>query len=233
MVALLMLSHYVVSPFEGHLQQVFHLFAYLRHHKRSRMVFVDDTEPVFDEHAFCACDWLEFYPDAEEVIPHNAPEAHGNGVVTSTFVDSDHAGCKATWHLHTGVLCYVNKAPILCYSKHQNTVEMSTFGSKYCVMKTAVDMIEGLCYKLCMMGIPLNGPPSVFCDNQSVVKNTTAPELVLKKWHKNATTYHHTREVQARIIHVAWENGETQIADLLTKLLPGPRLKELIGYVLW
>lgn len=84
-----------------------------------------------------------------------------------------------------------------------------------------------------MMGIPLNGPTSVFCDNQSVVKNTTAPESVLKKSH-NAIAYHRAREAQAAgIIRVAWENGEMQIADLLTKVIPGPRLKELIGYVLW
>src|SRR5512136_2745304 len=85
MVAVSMLSRYIVSPCEGHLQQVFHLFAYLKHHKRSKMVF-DDSEPVFDESAFQTCDWSEFYPDAEEAIPHNAPEARGNGVVTSTFV---------------------------------------------------------------------------------------------------------------------------------------------------
>jgi hypothetical protein len=60
------------------------------------MVF-DDMKPIFDETAFHICDWTEFYPDAKEAIPHNAPEARGNGVVTSTFMDTDHAGCKATW----------------------------------------------------------------------------------------------------------------------------------------
>ena len=84
-----------------------------------------------------------------------------------------------------------------------------------------------------MLGIPLNGPASVFCDNQSVVKNTTAPQSVLKKRH-NAIAYHRAREAQAAgIIRVAWENGETNIADHFTKLMPGPQLKELIGYVLW
>lgn len=196
------------------------------------MVF-DDSDPTFDESIFKACDWPKFYPDAEEAIPHNAPQERGRGVVTSCFVDSDHAGCKATQRSHTGVLLYVQKAPIMWYSKRQNTVEMSTFGSEFCAMKTAIDMIEGLWYKLRMMGIPLIGATSVFCDNQSVVKNTTAPELVLKKWH-NAIAYHRAREAQAAgFIRVAWESGDTQIADLLTKLMPGPRLKELVGYVLW
>jgi hypothetical protein len=95
LVAVSMLSRYVVSPREGHLQQLFHIFAYLKHHKSLKMVF-DDTEPVFDESHFKVCDWLEFYPDAEEAIPHNVPEEWGHGVLTSCFVDSDHAGCKAT-----------------------------------------------------------------------------------------------------------------------------------------
>jgi hypothetical protein len=211
---------------------VFHIFAYLKHHKQSKMVF-DDTEPVFNDAVFKVCDWSEFYPDAKEAIPHNVPKARGNGVVTSCFVDADHAGCKATRRSHTGVIIYVNKAPILWYSKRQNTVETSTFGSKYCAIKIAIDMIEGLHYKLRMMGITLSGPTSVFCDNQSVVKNTTAPESGLKKRH-NAIAYHRAREAQAAgIIRVAWENGDTNIADVLTKLMPGPRLKDLIGYVLW
>jgi hypothetical protein len=196
------------------------------------MVF-DDTLPTFDATSFPPCDWTEFYPEAEEAIPLNVPETRGNGVVTSAFVDADHAGCKVTRRSHTGVICYVNKAPILWYSKRQNTVETSTFGSEYCALKTAIDMIEGLRYKLRMMGIPVDGPTSVFCDNQSVVKNTTVPESVLKKRH-NAIAYHRAREAQAAgFIRVAWESGDTQIADLLTKLLPGPRLKELVGYVLW
>jgi hypothetical protein len=117
LVAVSMLSCYVVSPREGHLQQVFHLlFAFLKHHKCSRMVF-DNMEPIFDETAFRVCHWTEFYPDAEEAIPHNALESRGNGVMTSTFMGADHAGCKATRRLHTGVLCYVNKAPVLWYSK--------------------------------------------------------------------------------------------------------------------
>jgi hypothetical protein len=227
-----MLSRYLVSPREGHLQQVFHLFAYLKHHKRSRMVF-DDTEPYFDPTAFKTCDWSEFYPDAKEPLPPSMPQERGHGVVTSCFVDADHAGCKATRRSHTGVFVFVNKAPILWYSKRQNTVETSTFGSEFCAMKTAIDMIEGIRYKLRMMGIPLIGSTAVFCDNQSVVKNSTAPESVLKKRH-NAIAYHRAREAQAAgIIRVAWEDGTTNIADLLTKLMPGPRLKELVGYVLW
>ena len=159
------------------------------------MVF-DNTEPVFDELHFKVCYWSEFYPDAEEMIPHNVPEEWGHGVLTSCFVDSDHAGCKATRWLHTGVILFVNMALIMWYSKHQNMVEMLTFGSEFCALKTAINIIKGFQYKLQMMGIPINSPTSVFCDNESVVKNSTAPELMLKKCH-NAIAYHCMREAQA------------------------------------
>jgi len=135
-------------------------------------------------------------------------------------VDADHAGCKVTRRSHTGVLIFVNRAPILWYSKRQNTVETSTFGSEFIAMKTAVEMTEGLRYKLRMMGIPLDGPTNVFCDNDTVVKQTTKPESVLKKKH-NAIAYHRV------------EPGQSNLADLLTKSLPGPRLRSLISHVLW
>jgi hypothetical protein len=100
-------------------------------------------------------------------------------------------------------------------------------------MKTAIEQVEALRYKLRMMGIPLDGPTSIFCDNESVFKNATRPESVLQKKH-NSIAYHRTREAQAAgTVRIAWESGETNLADLLTKSLPGPRLRMLIKHVLW
>lgn len=83
-----------------------------------------------------------------------------------------------------------------------------------------------------MMGIPLEGPTSMLCDNESVVKNTTAPESTLKKKH-NAISYHKVRESQAAgTIRIAKEDGETNLSDFLTKCCPGPRLRDLVGHVL-
>jgi hypothetical protein len=232
MVSVSMLSRYVVSPRDGHLQQVFHIFAYLKHHKRSTMVF-DETMPQYDERRFKQVDWSESYPDAAEPIPMNHPEPRGNMVSTSCFADADHAGCKETRRSHTGILLFVNRAPIAWYSKRQNTVESSTFASEFIALKTAVDLIEGVRYKLRMMGIPLDGPTSLFCDNESVVKNSTAPESVLKKRH-TAICYHRVREAGAAgFIRIAHEDGKTNLADVLTKIMPGPRMNELLDGILW
>jgi hypothetical protein len=94
-------------------------------------------------------------------------------------------------------------------------------------------MVEWLRYKLRMMGVQVDGPTNVFCDNESVVKNSTKPESTLKKKH-NAIAYHCVREAQAAgIVRIAKEGGGTNLADVLTKCLPGPRLRELCSRVLW
>jgi len=227
-----MMSRYLVSAREGHLEQLFHVFGYLKEHDKSTMVF-DDTMPEFDERRFRECDWDEYYPGAKESIPGDMPAARGKSVLMSCFVDADHGGCRVTRRSHTGIIIFLNRAPISWFSKRQNTVECSTFGSEFVAMRTAVEMIEGLRYKLRMMGVEMEGACNVFCDNSAVVTNATAPESTLKKKHA-AINYHRTREaIAARTIRVAKEDTETNISDLLTKCNPGPRLSVLAGRVLW
>ena len=161
------------------------------------------------------------------------PAPLGKAIVMSCFVDADHAGCKETRRSHTGVIIYVNRAPIIWYSKRQTTVETSTFGSEIVAMKTAIELIEGLRYKLRMPGVPIDGPCRVFCDNDSVVKNVSRAESPLRKKHCSIS-YHKAREaIAASTIRVAKEAGSTNLSDLLTKLLPGPKLRDLSGYVMW
>ena len=226
------LSRFLANPRKGHLDQVFHVFAYLKGHAKSTMVF-DDTRPNYDESRFKIVDWGDQYPDAGEPMPTNVPEARGKPVLMTCFVDADHAGCRVTRRSHTGVVIYVNRAPIIWYSKRQNTVESSTFGSEFVAMKQAIDLVEGIRYKLRMFGVLIDGATSIFSDSESVVKNTTAPESALKKKH-NAICYHRCREAQAGgWCRVTKEDGLSNVADLFTKGLPAPRRKQLVSAILW
>ena len=95
----------------------------------------------------------------------------GGGISTYCFVDSDHVGNTVTRRSQTGLFLFVNRALTVWYSKHQNTVETSTFGSEFIAIKTVVEQIEALRYKLRMFSILLEGPTNIFCDNESVFKN--------------------------------------------------------------
>jgi hypothetical protein len=227
-----LLAQYLVQPRAGHLDQVFHMFAYLKTHSRSRIV-LDDSKPLVDEQQFVQVDWTDFYPDAQEPIPPNAPAPRGNSVLLSCFVDADHAGNKLTRRSHTGIIIFCNRAPIIWFSKRQNTVETSTFGSEFIAARIAVELIEALRYKLRMFGIPIQGPTNVYCDNNGVVVNASRPESTLKKKH-NSIAYHRVREAAAAgTIRIAKEDSKTNIADMLTKPLSGPRLKDLCSRVLY
>lgn len=126
----------------------------------------------------------------------NAPPPRGHEEQINTFIDADHAGDRITRRSHTGIFIFLNMAPIVWYSKQQNTVETSSFGSEFVASRIGVEMIESLQYKLHMFGIPIDGPTNVFCDNKSVVKNATIPTSYLKKKH-NAIAYHRVREAIA------------------------------------
>ena len=136
------------------------------------------------------------------------------------FVDADHAGNLITHCSQSGILIFVNRAPIIWYSKHQNTVETSTFGSEFVAMRIAVELIKSLRYKLRMFSKPIDRPTNVYCDKDAVTKNAIYPESTLKKKH-NSIAYHRVREsVVAGTIRVTKEDGKTNLADVLTKLLP-------------
>jgi hypothetical protein len=63
-------------------------------------------------------------------------------------------------------------APIVWFSKGQNTVEKSSFGSEFIATCITLELVEALCYKLCMFGIPIKGAASMYFDNGGVVVTT-------------------------------------------------------------
>ena len=213
----LMFTH-LALPRRGHLEQLYHIFGYLKTNPK-RNLFFDPQHPKVDERAFKEYDWYDFYQDAKERLPSNMPPPRGRSVSTHCFVDSDHTGDKVTRRSQTGILIFLNRAPIIWYSKRQNTVETSMFGSEFIAMKTAVEQIVSLRYKLRMSGVPLERPTNVFCDNGAVFKNASQPDSTLKKNH-TSICYHRCREaVACRTIRVAKEGTLTNLSDLFTKPL--------------
>jgi hypothetical protein len=175
-----MLSTYLCLPREGHLDAVFHVFAYLALHHNSRVVF-DPTYPSVDMGAFIKNDWKSMYGNVKEMIPPDAPDPHGKEVDFRLLVDSDNAGEQFTRRSRTGYVIYLNMAPIVWLSKRQPPVESSVFGAEFVTMKNGIATCRGLSYKLRMMGVTLSGPTFVYGENMSVVHNTQRPESVLKK----------------------------------------------------
>ena len=84
-----------------------------------------------------------------------------------------------------------------------------------------------------MFGVPVEGPANIFCDNQGVVKNASILESTLVKKH-NAINYHAVQQAAAaRILCVGKEDGQTNLVDLLTKVLTAERHWEICWHIMW
>ena len=226
-----MLSSHMALPREGHLETALHVMSYLGTHHNSRLC-MDPTYPNMEAFHFKQCDWKEFYGDVEEPIPPNAPTALGKSIDLRMFVDSDHAGDQRTRRSRTGFLVYVNTALVCWYSKKQSTIETCTFGAEFVAMKTGVETLRGIRYKLRMMGIPIDGATRIFGDAKSVINNTSTPESVLKK-KNNAICYHTVRESVAMGESITTHiDGTENPADLMTKIITGGKRKYLVNNIL-
>ncbi len=106
-------------------------------------------------------------------------------------------------------------------SKKQWMIETSVFGAKFSALRHGIENLCGICYKLRMMGIPVDMPSYVYGDNMSVVTNVSRPESMLKK-KSNLICYHAVHEAvamgEALVAHIPTKKN---LADLFTKVLYG------------
>jgi hypothetical protein len=120
------MSQYSAEPRVRHIEAVYGIFTYLKVNPEAKLVF-NPAETKVDPEVFNSdCDWKSFYGDIKEPEPVRAPEPLGEAVTISCFCDANHAGNVVTRRSHSGIIIFVQNAPIIWFSKKQNTVEAST-----------------------------------------------------------------------------------------------------------
>ena len=96
-----------------------------------------------------------------------------------------------------------------------------------------MESLRGPHYKLCMMGVPINGPSLVQDDNMSVILNSTRPQLTLTK-KSNSICYHAVREaVDMNELLVEHISTHDNYSYLLTKVTYGVKRVKLASGVIW
>jgi hypothetical protein len=226
------MARFSAAPRYGHMYYVLRILAYCKKHIESKIVF-DPLEKDFTDMHWAEEDWNLFYPDIDgEILPTNRPPPLGHAVQINMFCDAAHATCHATRRSTTGIIIFINGAPIQWYSKPQNTIESSVFGSEFVALKIASELNESLRYKLRMMGVPISDPTNTFCDNKSVVVNSTIPQSTLQKKH-NFVAFHKVREsVASRALRISHEQGKFNLSDCLTKFAKPHDFKQCIQCIL-
>ena len=144
-----MMSSHLALPREGHLEQVLHIFAYLKKYHNTELAY-DPSDHVVDENDFERRDWAssEFgHVEWKEEFPATMAEPRGHGFIMRAKVDADHASDTVSRRSRTGLLIYLNCALVYWWSKKQTSVESSSFGSEFVAMKQCCEYIRGLRYK--------------------------------------------------------------------------------------
>ncbi len=164
-------SCFSMQPRQGHLQGMIRVFGYLKKFHKGR-IMIDPAYPNHSGFDVKEYDhWQEFYPDASELIPdkNEMPIPRGPPACITVYKDADHAHDMLTRQSVSGILLLINNTPVRWISKHQKTVETSTYGSELVAGKQAVELIMEYRYSLRMMGVPLDGPALMLGENNSVV----------------------------------------------------------------
>ena len=227
-----LLSSHLAMPREGHMEAVYGIFGYLAQEKSNTTLVFDALVPKVSMDSFPDAEWTKsIYGEGEEELPRKRLEPLGLPMRMVCFVDASHSGDLATRRSHTGFIIYLNNTPIYWYSKKQNTVETSTFGSELVAMRTAMEAVKTLRIKLVHFGIPLDEPTYMLGDNESVVKSTSRVEAQLGKKHQSIC-WHAIREAASQgWLKIGWEPSMSNIADFLTKALAVDKRRELLRYI--
>ena len=155
------MSSHLAFPRIGHLQDVYHIFSYL-YQVPKRKLYFDPVLPLISEDHFHKFDLEDFYRNSKEAITDDMQKPRGKIMTTHFFIDANHVAEKVTRRSQTGILIFCNRAPILWFSKIQNSVDSSTFGSESTALKNAVELVTALRYKLKMCGVPIESPTDIF-----------------------------------------------------------------------
>ena len=151
------LQQFDPTPKQGHLQRMMRIFGYLKNYPQYGITIDTDDHPLPSMEEI-AVNWEEQYPCHGEELPPGMPIPKGKPILLTTYVDADHAHDQLTRRSVTGFIMFANNTPIKWYSKRQNTVESSTYGAELVALRSAVEAIIEFRYKVCMMGIPIQGP---------------------------------------------------------------------------
>ena len=100
-------------------------------------------------------------------------------------------------------------------------------------MKTSVEALRGIRYKLRMMGVPLTGPTYIYGDNMSVIYNISRPESTLYK-KSNSICYHAVREAVAsgEFLTTHCKTGDNY-SDMITKVLYEKKKRDNVARILY
>ncbi|KAL9415390.1 hypothetical protein AB3S75_043642 [Citrus x aurantiifolia] len=136
------------------------------------------------------------------------------------FSDSDWAGCKETRRSTTEYCVYLGANCVSWSSKKQTTVARSSAEAEYRAIASAAAELTWITFLLHDLGIPIHQPPTLLCDNLSVVYLTKNPAFHARTKHIELDFHFVWEKVSQGLLITTHISSAKQVADIFTKPLP-------------
>lgn len=151
----------------------------------------------------------------------------GGSQTLTAYSDADWAGCHDTRRSTTGFCLYFGNNLISWSAKKQPTVSRSSAEAEYRAVASTVAELTWITSLLRELGIQLEEPPVVFCDNISTTYMSANPIQHARTKHIELDIHFVREKVISGHLQVHHIASTDQTADVFTKGLSGTRFRLL------
>ncbi|XP_026450884.1 uncharacterized protein LOC113351015 [Papaver somniferum] len=145
------------------------------------------------------------------------------------YTDLDWAGDITERRSTTGYCLFLGNSPISWRSKKQSVVSRSSAEAEYRAMTHTTSEIVWLRWLLSDMGIHMIGSTPLYCDNKAAIHIAHNDVFHERTKHIEIDFHFELHHFKQQTNKLPYVSSEFQLADLLTKSLPSPRLRFLVN----
>ena len=142
------------------------------------------------------------------------------------YSDADHGGDPQTGRSTTGVTCLFAGGTVSWLSQRQASVAISTTEAEIVAASEGARELVWL-QRVFEQMTTMDGIPTLKVDNEAAIKLAHNPEFHKRTKHIRVRHFFVRETVQEGLVDVQKTSSEEQLADLMTKAVPKPRLNRM------